>query len=260
VGEPGTDRAEGLQSLTRGLMVIRSFDAAHPQLTLSDVARRTDLTRATVRRILLTLEGLGYVRLRDARFSLTPRVLELGGSYLASSSMAQVAQPHLEDLTEAVDESSSVSELDGDDIVYIARVSRRRIMAVTIGIGTRFPAYATSMGRVLLAGRDDDWLDVYLRRARLEQFTQRTVTDPERLRAELARVRQQGWCLIDEELEPGLRSVAVPVRGPGGEVVAAINVSATTRRSTAQIRTQILPALQRAAAEVSADLAAVRTR
>jgi IclR family pca regulon transcriptional regulator len=240
--------------------VIRCFDADNASLTLAAVARRTGLTRATARRILHTLEALGYVRVRDGHFGLTPRVLELGGAYLSSSTLAQVAQPHLEALTETAEESSSLSELDGDDIVYVARVARSRIMAVTIGIGTRFPAYATSMGRVLLAAQDEVWRSAYLKRVELEPLTDRTVTNPARLWMELDGVREQGFCLVDEELEPGLRSVAAPVHGPDGSVLAAVNVSATTRRSIDEIRTLILPELLRCVRDIDADLAAAGSR
>ncbi|GLY19175.1 IclR family transcriptional regulator [Kineosporia sp. NBRC 101677] len=248
-------RAESLQSLTRGLAVIRCFDAENPELSLSDVARRSGTSRATARRILHTLEDLKYVRLRDGRFSLTPRVLELGGAYLASSPLPTLARPHLADLTAATDESSSLSELDGDEIVYVARVERRRIMTVAIGLGTRFPAYATSMGRVLLAGKPPEWVEGYFSRVDLVGLTENTIVDVEELRAELEQIRLQGWCLVDEELEPGLRSVAAPVRDAAGLVVAAVNVSTTTRHSVARIREQLLGPLLVCAAEISTDLA-----
>ncbi|MBT0773813.1 helix-turn-helix domain-containing protein [Kineosporia sp. J2-2] len=257
--EPGA-RADSLQSLTRGLAVIRCFDAEHADLTLSDVARRSGTSRATARRILHTLEDLGYVRQRTARFSLTPRVLELGGAYLASSALPALARPHLDDLTATCDESSSLSELDGDDIVYVARVQRRRIMTVAIGIGTRFPAHATSMGRVLLAGQPGPWLAEYLTRVRLTGFTAHTIVDGEKLRAELDLVRDQGWCLVDEELEPGLRSVAAPVLDRAGRVVAAVNVSTTTRRSVEEIRSDLLSPLLACAEEIGRDLALIRDR
>ncbi|GAB3269201.1 IclR family transcriptional regulator domain-containing protein [Kineosporia babensis] len=257
--DPGT-RAESLQSLTRGLAVIKCFDAEHADLSLSDVARRSGTSRATARRILHTLEDLGYVRLRDGRFSLTPRLLELGGAYLASSSLPALARPHLSDLTAACDESSSLSELDGDEIVYVARVERRRIMSVAIGLGTRFPAYATSMGRVLLAGQPAEWAAEYVSRVELVGLTARTIVDGEELRAELERVRDQGWCLVDEELEPGLRSIAAPVRDADGRVVAAVNVSTTTRRSVPEIRAQLLGPLLECAREINTDLASLRGR
>lgn len=248
-------RAENLQSLTRGLAVLRCFDADHAGQSLSDVARRSGTSRATARRILHTLEDLGYVRQREGRFSLTPRVLELGGAYLASTPLPALARPHLADLTAACDESCSLSELDGDEIVYLARVERRRIMAVAIGVGTRFPAYATSMGRVLLAGLPTDRLDAYLSRVRPVALTPRTLVGVDRLGAEIARVREQGWSLVDEELETGLRSVAAPVRDRHGVTVAAVNVSTTTRRDLAGIRSELLGPLLTCAQEISQDLA-----
>src|SRR3954463_15287934 len=164
-----------VQSLERGLAVIRAFDAEHPELTLSDVARETGLTRAAARRFLLTLCDLGYVRSDGRQFSLTPRVLELGYAFLSSLSLTEVAEPHLERLVAEIHESSSVSVLDGDDIVYVARVPTSRIMRVSINVGTRFPAYATSMGRVLLAGLDEEAMGGYLERVALQRLSPHTV-------------------------------------------------------------------------------------
>jgi len=248
------DGSSYVQSLARGLAVIRTFGAERPRLSLSDVARATDLTRASARRFLLTLETEGYVRLRDGLFELTPRVLELGFSYLSAQSLPEVAQPHLEELSHAVGESSSASILDGTDIVYIARVPTRRIMSVAITIGTRFPAYVTSMGRVLLAYASPADRDTYFDGFAPTSFTPRTVVAEDALRAELDRVREQGWSLIDGELESGLRALAVPV-SRGGDVVAAINVSmpASDVDATAQALT-FLPAMQTAAAAISRDL------
>src|SRR3954471_13489453 len=164
-----------VQSLARGLAVIRAFGAGSPELTLSEVARATGLTRAAARRFLLTFADLGYVRTDGRLFALSPRVLELGYAYLSSLSLPEVAEPHLEQLVAEVHESSSVSVLDGDDVVYVARVPTSRIMRVAISVGTRFPAYATSMGRVLLAGLDDAELDAFLARAELRRLTTRTV-------------------------------------------------------------------------------------
>jgi IclR family pca regulon transcriptional regulator len=188
---------EFVQSLARGLAVIRAFDADHPELTLSDVARRAGITRAAARRFLLTLESLGYVAADGRAFRLTPRVLELGFSYLSSLSLPEIVQPHLEALSRDVDESVSAAVLDGADIVYIARVPTRRIMSVRITIGTRFPAFATSMGRALLAGLPDAAADAALAASDLSRLTDRTLTDPAKLREELARVRDQGWSLVD---------------------------------------------------------------
>jgi IclR family pca regulon transcriptional regulator len=245
-----------VRSLERGLAVIRAFDAEHPRQTLSEVARTTGLTRAAARRFLLTLVELGYVRPDGREFALTARVLELGFAYLSSTTVAEVAAPHLEQLVAQVHESASVSVLDGTDVVYVARVPTARIMTVAITIGTRFPASATSMGRVLLAALEADELAVHLARP-LPAPTASTVTDPVELRAVLARVRVDGHCLVDQELEQGLRSIAVPVRGRSGAVVAAMNVSTqAARRSAAALRRDVLPALRACADAVERDLLA----
>src|SRR4051812_36275522 len=197
-----------VQSLERGLAVIRAFGPDDPELTLSDVARRTGLTRAAARRFLLTLTDLGYVRSDGKRFALTPRILELGFAFLSSLTLPEVAEPHLERLAAELRESSSVSVLDGDEIVYVGRVPTSRIMRVSINVGTRFPAYATSMGRVLLAALPPAELDAYLTRAELRALTPRAIDNADDLRAELRRIREQGWALVDQELEEGLRSIA----------------------------------------------------
>lgn len=237
---------EGVQSFARGLSVIRAFDADAPSQTLSDVARRTGLPRAAARRFLLTLVELGYVRTDGRLFALTPRVLELGFSYLSSLSLPEIAAPHLEALVERVHESASVSVLDGDDVVYVARVPTSRIMTVAITIGTRFPAYATSMGRVLLAAQAPRPPVV------LRPLTDHTVTDPAVLDRELDMVRDNGYCLVAEELELGLRSIAVPLRDASGTVVAAANVS--TRTGSSDLERDVLPELLRCAAAIEADL------
>ncbi|HEX5727955.1 IclR family transcriptional regulator domain-containing protein [Microbacterium sp.] len=252
-----SDRADAdfVQSLARGLSVIRTFDADHPELTLSEVARRAELTRAAARRFLLTLETLGYVRSDDRSFSLTPRVLELGFSYLSSLSLPEIVQPHLEALSREVGESTSAAVLDGADIVYIARVPTRRIMSVRITIGTRFPAYATSMGRVLLAGMPDDAVDATLAASDLIPLTGRTLTDPDGLRGEIERVREQRWSVVDGELEPGLRSIAVPLHSRDGSVVGALNVSTSaTRDSVEHLLEAYLPPLVRTAGAIDAEL------
>ena len=253
-----SDRGEHfVQSLERGLSVIKAFGAEDPELTLSDVARRTGLTRAAARRFLLTLVDLGYVRTDGKHFALTPRVLELGYAYLSSLSLPEIAEPHLERLAAEVRESSSVSVLDGDEIVYVGRVPTSRIMRVSINVGTRFPAYATSMGRVLLAALSDEELDAYLARAEIRPLTSRALATPDALRAELDRIRAQGWALVDQELEEGLRSVAAPVRGRDGRVVAAVNVSAhASRASRETVRRDLLPPLLATAARIEADLRA----
>jgi len=258
VSETDTDAAASgdfVQSLARGLSVIRAFDAEHAELTLSDVARRAGITRAAARRFLLTLESLGYVASDARAFRLTPRVLELGFSYLSSLSLPEIVQPHLEALSRDVDESVSAAVLDGTDIVYIARVPTRRIMSVRITIGTRFPAFATSMGRVLLAGLPNAAADAALAASALAHLTDRTLTDRAALGDELARVREQGWSLVDGELEHGLRSIASPLHGRDGRVVAALNVSTSaTRDSVEHVRDAYLPPLLRTAAAIDAEL------
>ena len=251
----GARDADFIQSLERGLAVIRAFDAEHPKLSLSEVAASTGLSRAAARRFLHTLVSLGYMRMDGSQFSLRPKILELGYAYLSSLSLPEVAMPHLEQLVEQVRESSSVSQLDGDDVVYIARVPTRRIMTVAISVGTRFPAYATSMGRVLLADRPDDWLDGYLASVTLAPLTSHTIADPRALRAELATIREQGWALVDQELEEGLRSVAAPIRDGDDRVVAAVNVSTHAgRRSVAGVIQDLLEPLLRTARAIEADL------
>jgi IclR family transcriptional regulator, pca regulon regulatory protein len=246
-----------VQSLERGLSVIRAFGEDRPELTLSEVAAETDLTRAAARRFLLTLCDLGYVRADGRRFALTPRVLELGYAYLSSLSLPEIAEPHLERLAAEVRESSSVSVLDGDDIVYVARVPTSRIMRVAINVGTRFPAYATSMGRVQLAALPEAELDAYLDRVELRPLTANTLTDPAKVRAELDRIRGQGWALVDQELEEGLRSIAAPIRDRTGRVVAAVNVSAhASRASKDAVRRVLLPPLLATAERIETDLRA----
>ncbi|WP_164702898.1 IclR family transcriptional regulator [Modestobacter sp. KNN46-3] len=244
-----------VQSLERGLAVIRAFDAEHTQLTLSEVARQTGLTRAAARRFLLTLVELGYVRFDGRLFALRPRVLELGYAYLSGLSLPEVARPHMEQLAADLHESCSLSVLDGEEIVYVARVPTKRIMTVAINLGTRFPAHATSMGRVLLASRPENERERYLQTAQLAALTPFTVTDPDRLRRALEETRAQGWALVDQELEEGLRSIAVPVRDGDGAVLAAMNISASARHSTPEaVRDELLPPLRAAAREIELDL------
>ncbi|RCW46195.1 IclR family transcriptional regulator [Halopolyspora algeriensis] len=256
--DPVADTEPGggfVQSLARGLTVIRAFDESRPEMTLSEVARATDLSRASARRFLHTLVQLGYVWTDGRVFALTPRVLELGFSYLSSVSLPEIAQPHMEKLAAQVHESVSVSVLDGDDIVYVARVPTSRIMTVSINIGTRFPAYATSMGRVLLAHLPDPEREAYLERVRLEPLGPHTLKTPDALREELDRVRSQGWCLIDQELEAGLRSLAAPIRGRSERIMAAVNVSShASRTSGERARRVLLPPLLETATRIEADL------
>lgn len=265
-GVPADGAAAGkfVQSLARGLDVIRAFDAEHHSMTLTEVAKLTGLSRATARRFLLTLADLGYVRTDGKRFELTAQVLQLGYAYLSSHSLPQLIEPVLEELSAELNQSASASVLDGTDVVYIARVHTRRIMRVGIAVGTRFPAYATSMGRVLLAYLEPGALERALATGPLDALTPNTVTDPVLLRAELAAVRERGWCLVDQELELGLRSLAVPVFAPDGTVAAALNVSmgvlsgAAGGVSPLEAAMELLPALRAAADRVEAALRAQR--
>jgi len=254
---PPPRNSDFVQSLDRGLAVIRAFGPDRERLSLSEVARATGLTRAAARRFLLTLVSLGYVRSDGREFSLRPRVLELGYAYLSGLALPDVAAPHMEEMVARLHESSSISVLDGQHVVYVVRVPTKRIMTVAISVGTRFPAYATSMGRVLLAALPAEELERYLADATLAPLTDRTVTDPARLRALLAQVAQQGYSIVDQELEEGLRAVAAPIRGAPDVGTAAINVSAhASRVSMVALREQILPVLLETAAQIEADLRA----
>jgi IclR family pca regulon transcriptional regulator len=247
-----------VQSLARGLATIEAFDAEHAELTLSEVALRSGVSRASARRFLHTLVDLGFAATDGRYFRLTPRVLRLGYAYLASQPLPALVGPYLQELSEQVGESVSASELDGSEVVYVARVQTRRIMHVAIGVGTRFPAATTSMGRVLLAGLAPDEALRLITSAPIPALTTRTLTSPEAVAAELERVREQGWCLVDQELEAGLRSVAVPVHGPGGAVICAVNVSLSVAGpddDAAAAAQRVLTPLLDCAADIEAALA-----
>jgi IclR family pca regulon transcriptional regulator len=247
--------ADYVQSLERGLSVIRAFDGEHRELGLSEVARATGLTRAAARRFLLTLVALGYMHFDGSRFSLRPRVLELGFAYLSSLSLPELAEPHMEALVARLNESSSISVLDDTDVVYVARVPTRRIMSITIAVGTRLPAFATSMGRVLLAALPDAELEERLARVDVRPFTPRTVKSHAELRKVLDQVRRQGYAVTDQELEQGLRSAAVPIHDASGTVVAALNVSVhASRASMHELRSRFLPPAREAAAAIDAEV------
>jgi IclR family transcriptional regulator, pca regulon regulatory protein len=246
------DRPDTLQSLERGLAVLQVFSKDTPRLTLSDVARLAGITRATARRILLTLEHLGYVRADGRLFSLTPRVLSLGFGYLSSLNLWEIAQPYMEELVEQTHESCSAATLDLPDIVYVARVPTRRIMTIALGIGSRLPAHATSMGRVLLADLPDDELDAYLATGPFQAYTERTTVQPDALRTVVRRVRDQGWSMIDQELEMGLRSISAPIRGADGRTIAALNIAAAAPRvALDELRGRFLPVMLRTAEHIS---------
>jgi IclR family transcriptional regulator, pca regulon regulatory protein len=250
----GRDRRQSLQSLERGIAVIQVFSRERPALTLSEVARMTGITRATARRILLTLEEVGHVRSDGRLFSLTPRVLSLGWAYLSSLNLWETAQPLMEELSERTNESCSAATLDLPDVVYVARMPTRRIMTISLGVGSRLPAHCTSIGRVLLAGLPDAELDAFIGAAELEAFTEHTITDRTRLRAAIDTVRAEGWAMIDQELEIGLRSIAAPLR-LGGATIAAINLAAAAPRVPVdELRGVMLPELRRTAELISAAL------
>ena len=251
---PPERETDFVQSLQRGLAVIRAFDANNPALTLSDVARATGLARAAARRFLLTLVDLGYIRVEGREFRLSPQVLELGRPYLASFTLPEIALPHLRDATDELRESSSLAILDGTDIVYVAHAPAKRILSITIDIGTRDPAFATSLGRVLLAGQPDDWLDTYLATVELPAITPRTINTPDKLRAELNRIRRQGYAYVDQELEDGLRAIAAPIHDEHGNVTAAANLAVhASRWDTDTIQTTLLPRLLKTTTAIDRD-------
>ncbi|MFE5795459.1 IclR family transcriptional regulator C-terminal domain-containing protein [Streptomyces sp. NPDC056503] len=247
-----------LRSLARGLDVLRAFGAVRGPARLTDLARLAGLPRATARRSLITLCHLGYVREDAGGFVLLPRVLELGHARLAALTLPEIATPHLVRLVRTVRESASVAVLDGDDIRYVARVAGSRIMHIDIVVGTRLPAYATSMGRVLLAALPEDERDARLGRITPEALTPRTLTGSGALRAAVAVTAERGFGWVEEELEEGLRSVAVPVRDGAGRVVAALNIALNAGRcSPEESLSALLPQLRETAGRISADLAAV---
>jgi IclR family pca regulon transcriptional regulator len=235
-----------MASLARGLVVIEAFTPQTPQMTISQLSLRTGLSRAAVRRCLYTLVK---------RYSLRPKMLTLANTYTASSTLANAAQPILERMSSAFGESFSVATLDGDMIVYIARTTLTRVMSVDLHIGSRLPAFCTSMGRVLLAYLPQDQLEAYLHRVILTQYTPRTVNSVDKLRLQLRNVRRNGYALCDQELEIGLRSIAVPVYAGNGRVVATVNLSGhAPRMPMLDMQTKFLPPLRAAAAELSVFL------
>src|ERR687894_130259 len=250
-----------VEALARGLDVLSCFGADRPAMTLSEVAVAAGLARPTARRLLLTLAELGYVRVSDAGFALTPKVLTLGMAYVSSLGLWDIARPHLEALVARTGESSSMAQLDGSDIVYVARVAVPKLIALRVDIGTRFPAVQTSQGKVLLAALSPQELEATLAepsRAGLPPYIGRS---EERLREELTEVRARGWALADEELAPGVRSVAVPVRDSTGAVRAAMNVTVhAAETSTDRLLQEHLPLLLRTAGDISAEWALWQSR
>lgn len=242
-----------MTSLARGLSVIQAFSQKKRQLTISQVSGKTGLSRAAVRRCLYTLARLGFAGSDDGRhFYLGPRILALGYSYIASMPLATAAQPMLERLSHELHESCSISTLDRSDIIYVARANVTRIMSIDLGVGSRLPAFCTSMGRILLASLPVEDLEGYLRQTELKQFTERTITSVEKLRQVLRLISRNGYAIVDQELEPGLRSMAVPIQNPSGKIVAALNVGAHAHRvSIQEMQSKFLPRLRAAAQELS---------
>ena len=241
-----------VQSFARGLEVIRSFNASAPQQTLSEVAARTGLTRAGARRILLTLQTLGYLESDGRLFRLTPRILDLGFAYLSSTPIWDLAEPMMEALTERVHESCSAAVLDGLDIVYVLRIHTHKIMSTNLAVGSRLPAFWTSMGRVLLAALPEEDLHARLAALPRQAFTRHTALDDQVLLARITQARQQGWCLVDQELEEGLISLAAPVVNRSGQVIAAINLSGQANRTDpATMQARMLAPLLQAARDIS---------
>ncbi|ODT69654.1 MAG: IclR family transcriptional regulator [Pelagibacterium sp. SCN 63-23] len=240
-----------IHGLVRGLAVLECFDEQHARMSITDVAQRTGLERATARRCLLTLVHLGYASYDGKFFELTPRVLNLGHSYLATTPLPRLIQPFLEDLSQATGESSSAAVLEGTNILYIARASSRRVMSINLAPGARLPAYCTSMGRTLLAAAPAGEARAILEKSELIAYTDRTKADMASITTELAVIAAQGFAVIDQELELGLCSIAVPLMNASGQVVAALNIGAQTARSpTSRMIAQFLPLMRKVQAEV----------
>jgi IclR family pca regulon transcriptional regulator len=243
------DRRDRIGGFAKGLHVIEAFGHDRQRLTIADVSRLTGLERATARRYLLTLVGGGYAGFDGKFFSLTPRILRLGYAYLAATPLPGILQPVLERVSEATKESSSATILDGTDIVYIARSAPRRVMSVGLQVGSRLPAYCASMGRVLLAALPADAASAILAASPIEKATPHTITDMKALMAEIAAVGERGYAIVDQEIELGLRSIAVPVYDGSGRVVAAMNVGVHVGRASVEdLKERLLPLLREAQA------------
>lgn len=244
-------------SLARGLAVLRLFGERRTTMTITELAQASGLTAASARRILLTLRDLGYIRQDGRRFGVTPKVLDLGYSYLSSMPIWQIAQPVLVRISDEFNLAASVAVLDGLDIVYVVKAPHRRISASYIGTGTRQPAHVTAMGRVLLASLPDDELDKVIASITFREYTPTSVTDPETLRALLMEGRRRNYATVDQEYDFGLRAIAVPIRDKLGQVVAAMNVAGHSRScEMADLVERVLPALFEGADEIRMQVAA----
>ncbi|AXI00244.1 IclR family transcriptional regulator [Sporosarcina sp. PTS2304] len=247
--------ADFMQSLERGLLVIQAFSHEHPSLTVSEAAKITSLSRPAVRRILLTLESLGYVQSIDGHYSLTSRILSLGYAYMSSKNIWSIVHPHMRELVEQTGESTSISVLDGTEIVYVARIPTKRIMMISLDVGSRLPAYATSMGQVLLAHLPPAELDNYLAHTTITPLTNRTIESQSQLRERLSQIKIDGWAFVEQQLEEGLSSLAAPIRNHEGKVIAAINISSNADRINKEVvENHFLPKLLETAEKISIDI------
>jgi IclR family pca regulon transcriptional regulator len=244
-----------MTSLARGLAVVRAFSDRRRSLTIAQISHKTGIPRAAVRRCLHTLKQLGYADSEANNFTLKPKILTLGYSYLSSTPLTVSAQPYMDQISRTLNESCSLAVLDGNNVLYVSRSSTSRIMSVALNVGSRLPAYCTSLGRAMLAYLPDDALKAYFNSVELKAYTERTVVSQKRLKEILAETREAGFTIVEEELEVGLRSIAVPVRGASGTVVAALNIGAqSTRVTSRQMKEAFLPVLLKGSQELSALL------
>jgi IclR family transcriptional regulator, pca regulon regulatory protein len=244
-----------MTSLARGLAVVRAFSDRRRSLTIAQISHKTGIPRAAVRRCLYTLKQLGYADSEANNFTLKPKILTLGYSYLSSTPLAVSAQPYMDQISRTLNESCSLAVLDGNNVLYVSRSSTSRIMSVALNVGSRLPAYCTSLGRAMLAYLPDDALRAYFNSVELKAYTERTVVSQKRLEEILFETREAGFTIVEEELEVGLRSIAVPVRGASGTVVAALNIGAqATRVTSRQMKEAFLPVLLKGSQELSALL------
>lgn len=246
---------EFVEALAKGLAILECFDAAHPDMTLSEVARRVGLSPAAARRSLITLQTLGYVAQKDKRFHLRPKIMTLGSAFYFSAGIGEVLQPNLRDLVEQFGDASSVGALNGEDVIYIAHYSVQRARRAAAAVGARYPACATSLGRVLLAGLPDEALDKYIARVRPEALTSMTITDPKELRREILSVREYGFSTTVDQLDYGITALAVPIRDLSGRTIAALNTSGYTGKVTPEsLVNQRLPELREAASHIAHEI------
>lgn len=247
--------AEFVESLAKGIAILESFDAANPEMTISDVARRVGLTPAAARRSLLTLEKLGYIGQKDKRFHLKPKLMALGSAFYFTARIEEILQQDLRRVVDMFGDASSIGTLDGQDVIYVAHCSVQRARRASAVAGARYPAYATSMGRVLLAALSDEKIDDYLRNCNATKLTSKTCTNPKALRAELMAVRRKGYATTVDQLDYGITALAVPIRDQDGVTIAALNSSGYTGMVTPeQLVKKRLPALQQAASHVAHQL------